>query len=63
MNRLEYNYEILHKLTYLVSKFPDWRFTQLLSNIGLDKDLFYEEPDKTLERINNFYKSYNIDVL
>lgn len=63
MSRLEYNNEILYKLTYLVHRFPDWRFTQLLSNIGLDKDLFYEEPNKTLERINNFCKSYNIDVL
>ena len=60
MSRLEYNYKILYRLTYLISRFPDWRFTQLLSNLGLDKDRFYEEPDKTLELIDKWINKHNL---
>ena len=36
--------------------YPDWRFTQILSNIGLDKDRFYEEPKETLAVIKKWLK-------
>lgn len=39
------------------SRFPDWRFGQLIENIkrfyGVD-DLFYIEDDRMLELIKNF---------
>lgn len=58
VNRFLCNYTILCILDEIVSACPELRFTQILSNLGLDKDNFYEEPDKTLERICNssFYK-------
>jgi hypothetical protein len=45
------NLEILKILNTIVSQFPDLRFTQILTNLNLDKDLFYEESVDTLERI------------
>ena len=35
----------------IVNRFPDLRFTQILTNLGLDKDLFYQESVDTLENI------------
>ena len=60
INRLEYNIKILNRLQFLLYTFSDWRFTQLLSNLGLDKDRFYEEPDKTLETIDNWINEHNL---
>ena len=45
------NLEILKILNTIVSQFPDLRFTQILTNLNLDKDLFYEESVDTLEHI------------
>ena len=45
------NLEILKILNMIVNRFPDLRFTQILTNLNLDKDLFYEESVDTLERI------------
>ena len=60
INRLEYNIKILKRLQFLLYTFSDWRFTQLLSNLGLDEDRFYEEPDKTLETIDNWINEHNL---
>ena len=45
------NLEILKILDMIVNRFPDLRFTQILTNLNLDKDLFYEESVDTLEHI------------
>lgn len=62
INRLEYNIKILNRLQFLLYTFSDWRFTQLLSNLGLDKDRFYEEPDKTLETIDKWINEHNLVI-
>jgi len=45
------NLEILKILNMIVERFPQLRFTQILTNLGLDKDLFYEESIDTLNNI------------
>ena len=45
------NLEILKILNTVVNRFPDLRFTQILTILNLDKDLFYEESVDTLEHI------------
>ncbi len=45
------NLEILKILNMVVERFPQLRFTQILTNLGLDKDLFYEESIDTLNNI------------
>ena len=45
------NLEILKILNIIVERFSQLRFTQILTNLGLDKDLFYEESVDTLDNI------------
>ena len=45
------NLEILKILNMIVERFPQLRFTQILRNLGLDKDLFYEESVDTLNNL------------
>ena len=45
------NSEILKILNITVERFPQLRLTQILTNLGLDKDLFYEESVDTLDNI------------
>jgi hypothetical protein len=45
------NLEILKILNTVVNRFPDLRFTQILTILNLDKDLFYQESVDTLEHI------------
>ena len=45
------NLEILKILDMIVNRFPQLRFTQILTILNLDKDLFYEESVDTLEHI------------
>ena len=52
-HRQEYNYKCLDKLKELIEKYPDWRFTQIIFNIGLAEDRFYEESIDTFEKIEN----------
>lgn len=52
VDRFRYNCEILNKLGTIVLNNPNLRFCQILSILDLDKDRFYEEPDKTLKSIN-----------
>lgn len=58
VNRLYYNGKILGALFNILIRFPELRFCQLLNILELNKDNFYEEPDKTLQRIykSNFFK-------
>ena len=50
-SRQEINLMIINKLRDIVLAYPDLRFTQILSNLNLDKNRFYEEPDETLKSI------------
>ena len=45
---------ITDKLNKLWKQYPDWRFFQLLCNIGFDlrRDWFYFEDDKLIEVLN-----------
>ena len=52
MTRLEANNEILKLLTLYVKTYPDWRFEQILSNLGLEKNSFYRESEDTLTILN-----------
>ena len=45
------NLEILKILNMIVERFPQLRFMQILRNLGLDKDLFYEESVDTLNNL------------
>lgn len=69
MSRLDYNREIIGKLSELVESQPDSRFGQILFNYVLNHcqselgqihidDPFYEEPRITLKRINEKMSKY-----
>ena len=57
---------ILLIIDHVIEMCPDWRFNQLLLNIGATKpeDLFYEESKATLERVlqdevvNRYFKKH-----
>lgn len=36
-------------------KVPDWRFGQLVSNLPLDKDLYYVEDDDMEDTIRHYF--------
>jgi len=59
VNRKKYNLLIAWDLITIIIKYPDLRFCQILSDLGLDKDRYNEEPDKTLESIHasSFFKN------
>lgn len=51
MTRLDANRKILELLKEAVEACPDWRFHQILQNIGVEQpaiDQWYEESDETL---------------
>lgn len=55
MNRQEANKRILELIRKTVGEFPDWRFHQILQNIGVEQpaiDQWYEESVDTLKNIN-----------
>lgn len=58
-SRYDANLQIVMILNDLVSEHPDWRFQQILQNIGISsregKDLFYEESVDTLNRLHKNY--------
>lgn len=55
MSRLDNNRRILTILSEYIEKHPDLRFIQILwaLNVVDHSDRFYEEPETTLEKINN----------
>ena len=59
MNRLESNLKILNIVKQLAYEFQDMRFNQLLMNISIiqSRDQFYEESEKTLNRLRNYIKT------
>ena len=51
MTRQEANRQILELVGKAVEEFPDWRFHQILQNMGIEQpaiDQWYEESDETL---------------
>lgn len=51
MNRQEANRKILELVSRAVEDFPDWRFHQILQNLGVEQpaiDQWYEESEETL---------------
>ena len=54
MNRQDANKRILELIGKAIEEFPDWRFHQILQNLGVEKpaiDQWYEESDETLRNI------------
>ena len=58
--RQEYNYKCLDILKELIDKYPDWRFTQIIFNLGLAEDRFYQESVDTYELMKMAIKMSNI---
>lgn len=58
-SRYDANLQIVIILNDLVSEHPDWRFQQILQNMGISsregRDLFYEESVDTLDRLRENY--------
>ena len=64
MTRLEANIKILDIVKQLACMFPDMRFNQLLTNTKVvleGKDQFYEESEKTLDRLRNYINTRKND--
>ena len=64
MTRLEANIKILDIVKQLACMFPDMRFNQLLINTKVvleNKDQFYEESEKTLDRLRNYINTRKND--
>lgn len=62
--RQETNRKIVEIVAKAVELFPDWRFHQILQNIGVEQpaiDQWYEESEDTLRSINPTLrrKTYN----
>jgi hypothetical protein len=59
MTRLEANRLIVDHIKATVEACPDWRFHQILQNIGVEQpaiDQWYEESADTLKNINTSRK-------
>jgi hypothetical protein len=56
VKRKFYNLEILAILFKMVMKYPDIRFNQLLFNLDLGAEKYYnEESERTLYRLKNMH--------
>jgi hypothetical protein len=56
VKRKIFNLQILALLFKLVLKYPDIRFNQLLFNLDLGAEKYYnEEPERTLYRLKNMH--------
>jgi transcriptional regulator with XRE-family HTH domain len=58
--RQDYNLKCLNLLLLLIENYPDWRFMQLLFNIGLCEDRFYEESIDTYNKLEEISKQHGI---
>ena len=52
------NAELLELLTEYITKYPDQRFGQMLVNLNLTGDVFYEESNVTLNRVKSIMKKF-----
>jgi hypothetical protein len=60
-NRQKNNLEVLDFISKIMVKYPELRFTQLLLNCGIDPNRdFYEEPDKTLQKLKETFPDIEI---
>lgn len=48
---------ICEKLERVWQQLPDWRLSQLMSNVLATKDCFYMEDDEFIEYIKNYIKN------
>lgn len=48
---------ICEKLENIWQELPDWRLSQLMSNVLASKDCFYMEDDEFIEYIKNYIKN------
>lgn len=48
---------ICEKLENIWQELPDWRLSQLISNVLASKDCFYMEDDEFIEYIKNYIKN------
>jgi len=49
-------YEFCDKLAEIwAEKCPDWRFTQLMSNVFDGRDLFYMEEDRFIKEVEGYF--------
>ena len=58
MTRQEANRKIVELVAKAVEEFPDWRFHQILQNMGIEEphdDQWYEESSETLSSIKKAY--------
>ena len=56
MKRHEANREIVEMVARAVEEHPDWRFHQILQNLGIEEphdDQWYEESEETLTNAKN----------
>lgn len=63
MTRQQANERILEGIRDAVKAFPDWRFHQILQNIGVEQpaiDQWYEESEDTLKNINISRRAWRI---
>lgn len=54
MTRLEANREIVKNIANTIESNPDWRFHQILQNLGIEipgLDQWYEESETSLDRM------------
>lgn len=58
--RQEYNYKCLDILKELIDKYPDLRFTQIIFNVGLTEDRFYQESVDTYKLMKMAIKMCNL---
>ena len=60
-DRRSYNLQILNTLFKIVESYPDLRFGQIIESFCKDyeTDFFYDEPDKTLQIIQERLKYGN----
>ena len=66
MSRLEANRQIIQMLSAIVESCPDWRFQQILQNVGVSsrfgEDRWYEESEETLQKIKNSTSGNSLEV-
>lgn len=53
VKRYVWNLEVWNRVRTKIDEHPEWRIEQLLWNIGLCEDHFYEEPWDTAARLDN----------
>ena len=53
--RLEWNTKCCKMLETILTEFPFLRLGQLMENVYGDDEMFYEEPQYTYKKLENYY--------